>query len=410
MIEATRTRSGQFRLIAARRGIHQSSGRSDTSSQFQDATSVDAGRLRIDSRVPPSSTRRNAVRGPATLATGWSPIVLVTTPPQPAANARSIVSGDSVGGAEASRNGFSNRMPVKMVDRSAIGTPWHHQSRTRDRRRRAIGRESTGHAPCRAAQTMVRRFGLDNRDECPLARRPPVADDRRDVASRGVEGEMVRIVIGLVLLAHGIGHSIGLLGMFKVATVNPAWNGDSWILSGSAGPTVTQAVGVVLWTVSMVGFAALAAIVFGWLPETWWVPLAVVSSVASLAGVLFFPIAFPTFSTIGAVAVDVAVLVAVLVLPLGAERPRRVTGREHAEVPAMTRRSIRLAAALLSAGCAIVYLMIGFEVVKVVEAPPADGSSMLGFGGPAALAFALGAVLLLTVDRRWVWVLGAASR
>ena len=123
---------------------------------------------------------------------------------------------------------------------------------------------------------------------------------------------MVRIVIGLVLLAHGIGHSIGLLGMFKVATVNPAWNGDSWILSGSAGPTITQAIGVVLWTVSMVGFAALAGIVFGWLPESWWVPLAVVSSIASLAGVLFFPVAFPTFSTIGAVAVDVAVLVAVI--------------------------------------------------------------------------------------------------
>ena len=123
---------------------------------------------------------------------------------------------------------------------------------------------------------------------------------------------MLRIVIGLVLLAHGIGHSIGLLGMFKVATVNPAWTGDSWILTGSAGATVTQAVGVVLWTVSMAGFAVAAAIVFGWFPEAWWVPVAVISSVASLAGVLFFPVAFPTMSTIGAVAVDVVVLVATL--------------------------------------------------------------------------------------------------
>jgi hypothetical protein len=123
---------------------------------------------------------------------------------------------------------------------------------------------------------------------------------------------MLRIVIGLVLLAHGIGHSIGLLGMSKVAAVNPAWNGDSWLLTGPAGTTFTQVVGVVLWTVSMVGFAALAGIVFGWLPEGWWVPLAIVSSIASLAGVLFFPVAFPTFSTIGAVAIDVAVLVAAL--------------------------------------------------------------------------------------------------
>ena len=123
---------------------------------------------------------------------------------------------------------------------------------------------------------------------------------------------MLRIVIGLVLLGHGIGHSMGLLGMFKVATVNPAWNGDSWLLTGPAGSTVTNVIGVVVWTVSMVGFVALAAIVFGWLPESWWVPLAVISSVASLAGVLLFPVAFPTFSTIGAVAVDVVVLAAVL--------------------------------------------------------------------------------------------------
>jgi hypothetical protein len=123
---------------------------------------------------------------------------------------------------------------------------------------------------------------------------------------------MPRIIIGLVLLAHGIGHSIGVLGLFKVATVNPAWNGDSWLLPASASPTLPQVVGVVLWTVSMVGFAALAGVVFGWFPEAWWVPLAVISSLASLAGVLFFPVAFPTVSTLGAVAVDVVVLAATL--------------------------------------------------------------------------------------------------
>jgi hypothetical protein len=123
---------------------------------------------------------------------------------------------------------------------------------------------------------------------------------------------MARIVIGLVLIAHGIGHSMGLLQVFKVATVNPAWNGDSWLLSGFAGPTATQAIGAVLWTVAMLGFAAVGAVVLGWLPETWWVPLAVAASVASLAGLLVFPIAFPTFSSIGAFAVNAVVLAAVL--------------------------------------------------------------------------------------------------
>ncbi len=123
---------------------------------------------------------------------------------------------------------------------------------------------------------------------------------------------MIKLVVALVLLGHGIGHSMGLLQMFKVASVNPEWHGDSWLLSGVADPTITQVVGALLWTISLVGFAALAAILMGWLPEAWWQPVAIGSSVASLAGILFFPIAFPLFSTIGAIAVDVVVLAAVV--------------------------------------------------------------------------------------------------
>ena len=125
---------------------------------------------------------------------------------------------------------------------------------------------------------------------------------------------MFKIVIGVVLLAHGIGHSMGLLQVFKVASVNPDWHGDSWLLTGLAGQTATEVVGAALWTASIVGFGALAAVVFGWLPASWWPPLAIGSAVVSLVGLLFFPIAFPAFSTIGALAVDAAVLAAVVVL------------------------------------------------------------------------------------------------
>ena len=55
-----------------------------------------------------------------------------------------------------------------------------------------------------------------------------------------------------------------------------------------------------------------AGVVVGWLPAEWWEPLAIVSSVVSLVGIAFFPIAFPLFSTLGAAAVDVVVLAAVL--------------------------------------------------------------------------------------------------
>lgn len=123
---------------------------------------------------------------------------------------------------------------------------------------------------------------------------------------------MLKIVIGLVLLAHGIGHSMGILQVFKVATVNPQWQGDSWILGGIAGTTVVQAIGVAVWTLAIVGFVLLAGVVVGWLPEAWWQPLAIGSAAVSLVGLVLFPVAFPLFSTIGALVVDVAVLAAVL--------------------------------------------------------------------------------------------------
>ena len=123
---------------------------------------------------------------------------------------------------------------------------------------------------------------------------------------------MFKFAIALVLLAHGIGHSMGLLQIFKVASVNPQWNGDSWLLTGTLGTTATQAVGGVVWTAAIIGFAALAGSVVGWLPAAWFQPLAVGSSVVSLAGLLLFPIAFPTFSTIGALLVDLAVLAATI--------------------------------------------------------------------------------------------------
>ncbi len=123
---------------------------------------------------------------------------------------------------------------------------------------------------------------------------------------------MIKLAIAVVLVAHGIGHSMGILGTFKVAAVNPSWHGDSWILTGIAGQSATQAIGVVCWTLAIVGFALVGAVLLGWLPEAWWPPLAVASSIVSLLGLLLFPIAFPVFSTLGALAVDVAVMAAVL--------------------------------------------------------------------------------------------------
>jgi hypothetical protein len=122
---------------------------------------------------------------------------------------------------------------------------------------------------------------------------------------------VLKLAIGLVLVAHGIGHSMGILGAFKVATVNPAWHGDSWIITGVAGQTVTLVAGTLIWAIAIVGFCLLGGVVVGWLPAAWWPPLAVGSSIVSLLGLVLFPLAFPVFSTLGALVVDVAVLASV---------------------------------------------------------------------------------------------------
>src|SRR5436305_4038973 len=120
MIDAMRMRSGCAFLIFSRRGIHQSVVLSEISSQFHEATSVVFGRLFMERRTSLLSARRNFVFGPFTFTTGCRPIVFVTTPPQPASKARRMFESDSVGGAEARRNGFGKRIPVNVVDRSAM--------------------------------------------------------------------------------------------------------------------------------------------------------------------------------------------------------------------------------------------------------------------------------------------------
>src|SRR5882672_7356633 len=112
MIDATSTRVGYACLIRTIRGTHQSSVLSEISSQFQEECSAVPARFLIDRCGDSGVAVRNVVFGPATSTTGCRPMVFVTTPPHPASNARMMLLSDSVGGAEASRNGFSNRRPV----------------------------------------------------------------------------------------------------------------------------------------------------------------------------------------------------------------------------------------------------------------------------------------------------------
>ena len=75
--------------------------------------------------------------------------------------------------------------------------------------------------------------------------------------------------------------------------------------------------------------------------------------------------------------------------------------------PARHRRLVRYGAAAVSVATALLYFGIGVGVVKVGEAVGPDVPDLFLFGASAGGAFALGAVLLLHVDHRGLWLLGA---
>jgi hypothetical protein len=67
---------------------------------------------------------------------------------------------------------------------------------------------------------------------------------------------------------------------------------------------------------------------------------------------------------------------------------------------------IRYVAALIAAVTAVIYFMIGFNVVSVLDEATLASADQT-FGIYAGVAYALGALLLVAVNRRMIWALGA---
>ena len=125
---------------------------------------------------------------------------------------------------------------------------------------------------------------------------------------------VLKLIIGVVLIAHGIGHVLGWFPIFGWART-AGWTGESWLISGAVGTGPTNALALVLWGVAMLGFVIVGLGVIGLpVPTAWLRPLAVIAAVASLLAVGLFWEAIPAMSgRIAAVAVDLVVLWAVLV-------------------------------------------------------------------------------------------------
>lgn len=120
----------------------------------------------------------------------------------------------------------------------------------------------------------------------------------------------VRIITGLVLIVHGIGHSMALMPALDISS-NENWHYRSWLLSGLLGDNASRAIVIVLFGIAIVGFIAAGFGVFGWLvPRDSWKTLALASAVLGLVALAIFWNAFVTLfpNKIGAIAVNLALL------------------------------------------------------------------------------------------------------
>jgi hypothetical protein len=120
----------------------------------------------------------------------------------------------------------------------------------------------------------------------------------------------LHIVFAIVLIAHGIGHALGLMAVFGIR-LSKTHSPGSWLLTGLLGETVSRIIGFLIWTLALVGFLGAGMGLLGWLvPTDWWQPLAVGAAILSLMGLFLFWNGFPFFfpNKVGVFVVDVATI------------------------------------------------------------------------------------------------------
>lgn len=123
-----------------------------------------------------------------------------------------------------------------------------------------------------------------------------------------MSGDVLRSVIGLAVLAHGIGHVLFM--PFLNGTLRLQADGHSWILSGVLGDGATKGLATLVAAVAGALFIAAGVGVLG--QTAWWRQLAVIAAAASLAVIVVMWDGVPTSSAFFALVFDVVVLAALL--------------------------------------------------------------------------------------------------
>jgi len=133
---------------------------------------------------------------------------------------------------------------------------------------------------------------------------------------------VIRWLLVIVMVMHGIGHIMGFLAAWTKIPVG--WRDAPWLLGG--GYHITSPVGAawgLLWLVVLIGFVG-AGLGLIW-SQPWWLALAVASAVVSLVAILPWWTSAPLGAAVGGVVVDLVILW--LASPLGAPMLERIVSK-----------------------------------------------------------------------------------
>jgi len=110
--------------------------------------------------------------------------------------------------------------------------------------------------------------------------------------------QVLRILIAGALFVHGVGHTLGFW--------MPA---RSWLFP-NLGEVSSRIISSVFWVLAAVGFlAALLGFLGVLVPSSLWRSLTVGSSVVSILGLILFWNTWPSVNTIGALGMNIVVLI-----------------------------------------------------------------------------------------------------
>lgn len=125
----------------------------------------------------------------------------------------------------------------------------------------------------------------------------------------------LRIIIGVVLIVHGVGHWMGLLpasGLFSSET----WHARSWLFTDLLGETGARILCALIFGLTLIGSIAAGLAVFNWVvPHDWWRPLAIISAIISTQALVFYWNGYAMiFNKVGGIIVNLAIFIGLIIM------------------------------------------------------------------------------------------------